>query len=329
MNLAALQGSLELGLIYGFMALGVFVSFRILNVPDLTVDGSFTLGAACSAMLTLAGHPFLGLLAGTLAGAMAGLVTAFLQTKMKIQPILAGILTMTGLYSINLRVMQKRGNISLLNIPTAFDPFKKLVGEPLAKLVFPLLLIAAVIALMTVFFKTQLGMSIRATGDNEDMVRSSSINADFTKAVGLAVGNAIVGLSGAMIAQYQQFCDIGMGIGMVVIAMASLIIGEVLFGNRSFLRHIVAVALGSIVYRIIIAFILNFNNLISGPLELMAVGTLGHSVLSTVVGILQFSASDLKLISSVIVGLALSYPVLKEKLALRKLRKAGEQHVKA
>ncbi|MEG0271611.1 MAG: ABC transporter permease [Hydrogenoanaerobacterium sp.] len=294
MNFTALQGSVELGIIYGFMALGVFVSFRILNLPDLTVDGSFTLGASCSAVMTLAGHPFLGLLAGVVSGALAGLVTAFLQTKLKIQPILSGILTMTGLYSINLRVMQNRGNLSLLNIPTIFTPFGKSdFAARFAKLLFPLALIAFVIVLMTLFFKTQLGMSIRATGDNEDMVRSSSINSDFTKAVGLAIGNAIVGLSGALIVQYQQFCDISMGIGMVVIAMASLIIGEVIFGTSNMPRHITAVVIGSVIYRIIIALVLRVN----------------------------ISPSDLKLISSVIVAAALSYPVLKEHMAAKKLRK--------
>ncbi|WP_312641773.1 ABC transporter permease subunit [Hydrogenoanaerobacterium sp.] len=297
MTFMALQGSVELGLIYAFMALGIFVSFRILNVPDLTVDGSFTLGASCSAVLTLAGYPFLGLLIGIAAGALAGLVTAFLQTKMKIQPILSGILTMTALYSVNLRIMQKRGNVSLLNIPTVFEPMKKLVGDQLAKLVLPLLLMVILISLLVLFFKTQLGMSIRATGDNEDMVRSSSINADFTKAVGLAIGNAIVGFAGALIAQYQQFSDINMGIGMVVIAMASLIIGEVLFGSRTLLQHVVAVTLGSIVYRIIIAMVLRAN----------------------------ISQSDLKLISSVIVALALSFPVVKNKVVLSKMRKAGER----
>lgn len=295
MSFMALQGSVELGLIYALMALGIFISFRILNVADLTVDGSFTLGASCSAIITLAGHPFLGLLAGMVAGALAGMITAFLQTKMKIQPILAGILTMTGLYSINLRIMRNSPNISLLNIPTVFDPMKKLVGNQLAKLVLPLLIVALLITLLVLFFKTQLGLSIRATGDNEDMVRSSSINADFTKTIGLAIGNAIVALSGALITQYQQFSEINMGIGMVVVAMASLIIGEVLFGSKTLLQHVVAVTLGSILYRIIIAFILRANT----------------------------SPSDLKLISSVIVALALSFPVIKNKLILKKIRKAG------
>lgn len=295
MSFMALQGSVELGLIYALMALGIFISFRILNVADLTVDGSFTLGASCSAIITLVGHPFLGLLAGMVAGALAGIITAFLQTKMKIQPILAGILTMTGLYSINLRIMRNSPNISLLNIPTVFDPMKKLVGNQLAKLVLPLLIVALLITLLVLFFKTQLGLSVRATGDNEDMVRSSSINADFTKTIGLAIGNAIVALSGALITQYQQFSEINMGIGMVVVAMASLIIGEVLFGSKTLLQHVAAVTLGSILYRIIIAFILRANT----------------------------SPSDLKLISSVIVALALSFPVIKNKLILKKIRKAG------
>ena len=328
MNLMAWQGSIELGIIYGFMALGIFVSFRILNIPDLTVDGSFTLGASCSAIITLAGHPFLGLLAGALAGAIAGLITAFLQTKMKIQPILAGILTMTGLCSINLRIMQKRGNVSLLNIPTVFDPMKQVFGD-YAKLLFPLLLIAVVILAMTLFFKTQLGLSIRATGDNEDMVRSSSINADFTKTVGLSLGNAIVGLSGALIAQYQQFSDINMGIGMVVIAMASLIIGEVLlFLGRSLQWHIISVVIGSIFYRLIIMFVLNFNpaDRLSPYLANAAEGSFSHHLLSFVIQYGEVSTSDLKLISSIIVGLALSYPVIKDRMEIRKLRKAGEQN---
>ena len=297
MSMYAFQGAVELGLIYALMALGIFVSYRILDVADLTVDGSFTLGASVSVVCVLEGHPVLALFAGAIAGSLAGIVTAFLQTKLKIQPILAGILVMTGLYSINLRVMGS-SNVSLLGEDTVFTWIQELLGEDYGSLVLALVVALVVCILLGLFFNTQLGLSIRATGDNEDMVLASSINANFTKTVGLALANALVGLSGAMLAQYQGFSEATMGIGMVVIGLASLIIGEVIFGNRTVVRNILAVVLGAVIYRIIIALVLETN---------MAPG-------------------DLKLISSLIVAIAISHPTIRGILNQRKLRRKGDRN---
>lgn len=193
MTLFALQGAVELGLIYALVALGLFVSYRVLDIPDLTVDGSFTLGAAVSAVFTDAAHPYLGILFAVAAGWCAGMVSAFLQTKLKIQPILAGILAMTGLYSINLRVMGGRSMVSLLRVDTVFSPVS---GLPLGKLLVALCVTLLVCLFLVLFFRTSTGLCIRATGDNETMVRSSSINTDRMKFLGLGLANALVGLSG-------------------------------------------------------------------------------------------------------------------------------------
>ena len=312
-------GAVELGVIYGFMALGIFVSFRILNIADLTVDGSFTFGAASSVILTAAGHPFLGITAGICAGALAGLVTAFLQTKMKIQPILAGIMTMTALYSVNLHVMKGQPNVSLLKTFTIFDFAAGFVGESASVPVVLLLFSVFVIAFLAIFFQTHLGMCVRATGDNEAMVRSSSIDADLTKTVGLMIANATVGLSGALIGQYQRFSDMNMGIGMVAVALASLIIGEVLFGSKSLLRHIIAVLLGSIVYRILIALALRLNGL-----------SISFEAFGLRFGVpLRIQSQDFKLVSAIIVTAALSYPAIRERLELRRLRKEAARDAAA
>ena len=296
MSLFAFQGAVELGLGYGLLAIGLYISYRIVNVADLTVDGSFTLGAAVSAVLTAAGHPVFGVLAAMVIGSLAGFAMAFLQTKMKIQPILAGILTMTALYSVNLRIMGKP-NVPLLGADTIFTMMASVVGDKFSKLLTCLLIVLIIMAAVVLFFRTQLGLSIRATGDNEDMVRSSSINSDMTKTIGLCMANAIVALSGAVIAQMQMFADSSMGIGMVVIGLASIIIGEVIFGHSSVLRSVIAVTLGSVIYRIIIAEVLE----------------------------LGMPQGDLKLISSVIVALAISYPVLISHLRMRTLRKGNDR----
>lgn len=297
-SLIALQGAVELGLGYGLVALGLYISYRILNVADLTVDGSFTLGASVSAVLAGAGHPCLGMILALAAGAGAGAVTAFLQTKMRIQPILAGILVMTGLYSVNFRVMGNKPNISLLGSQTIFTLGARYIDERFVKLILCLAIVAVSMALVTLFFKTQLGLSIRATGDNEDMVRSSSINSDMTKTIGLSMANAIVALSGAVIAQMQRFSDASMGIGMVVIGLASIIIGEVLFGRRGVGRSVVAVVCGSVVYRLIIALVLEMG----------------------------LPQSDLKLISSVLVAIAISFPVVRKGCSLRRRRKEARRN---
>lgn len=296
MTLFAFHGAIEQGIIYSLVALGLFLSYRVLNVADLTVDGSFTLGGACSVMLALYGHPWLGILVAVLAGAAAGLTTALLQTKLKVQPILAGILTMTALYSINLRVMGDRPNVNLIGMETIFTPIKALLrfdsptGRGFEGLLLSLVLVAAAVGLLVWFLHTQVGFAIRATGDNEDMVRSSSINADACKIIALCVANAIVALSGALLAQQQSVADSGMGTGMVVVGLASLILGEVLFGRKSVLRGALAAVLGSIVYRVIIALALSID----------------------------IRPSDLKLISAIIVAAAISYPTLKGWILRRK-----------
>lgn len=282
----AFIGSLELGFAYALMALGLFISFRILDIADLTVDSSFTTGAAVCAIVTVSGHPFLALFASMVAGALAGGITAFLHTKMNIQAILAGILSMTGLYSINLRIMGGKPNISLSKVDTVFTLGDNIFGTKYSSLIITFI-IAAIIGILIIFFLgTRLGRSVRATGDNEIMVRSSSINSNMTKTVGICLANMLVALSGAVICQTQKFVDIKMGIGVVVIGLASIITGEVIFGKRSIKRHVIAVILGSVIYRIIIAFVLNFG----------------------------IDQSDLKLLSAVIVGVAISYPTIKRSM---------------
>lgn len=299
MSMFSFLSSIELGLIYSLMVLGLFLSYRILNIPDLTVDGSFTLGAAVAVSCTLAGHPVLGILAAGAAGAMAGLVTAFLQTKMKIQPILAGIITMTALYSINLMVMDNKANLPITQDESIYYAFGQLVGKNLQGMLLSGLAAALLVTIVVLFLSTPLGLSVRATGDNEDMVRSSSINANFTKSVGLAAANACVSLSGALIAHYNCYAEVRMGIGMVVIGLASLIIGEIvveIFVKRlTVLAGAIAAVVGSVIYRLIIAQALELN----------------------------FSASSLKLITALIVALAMSYPAIKESRKMAKIRKAG------
>ena len=299
MSMFSFLSSIELGLIYSLMVLGLFLSYRILNIPDLTVDGSFTLGAAVAVSCTLAGHPVLGILAAGTAGAMAGLVTAFLQTKMKIQPILAGIITMTALYSINLMVMDNKANLPITQDKSIYYAFGQLVGKNLQGMLLSGLAAALLVTIVVLFLSTPLGLSVRATGDNEDMVRSSSINTNFTKSVGLAAANACVSLSGALIAHYNCYAEVRMGIGMVVIGLASLIIGEIvveIFVKRlTILAGAIAAVVGSVIYRLIIAQALELN----------------------------FSTSSLKLITALIVALAMSYPAIKESRKMAKIRKAG------
>ncbi len=292
MSLYSFLSAIELGLIYSLMVLGLFLSYRVLNIPDLTVDGSFTLGAAVAVVMTLSGHPILGLFAAILAGAAAGFLTAFLQTKMKIQPILAGIITMTALYSINLMVMDDKANVPITQQESIYTAFGSLVGKQAQGMVLSMLILILAGAAMVLFLKTPFGLSVRATGDNESMVRSSSINADLTKTAGLMGANACVALSGAMIAHYNCYAEVRMGIGMVVIGLASFIIGEIAVGifvkRKGVLSGVVAAAVGSILYRLIIAQALELN----------------------------FSSSSLKLITAIIVALAMSYPAICDSIAL-------------
>ena len=290
---ATVLSALELGFIYALVAMALFVSFRILNIADMTTDGAFTLGCAVSATAAVAGHPFLGLPLAMLAGAAAGFITAFLQTKLGVPSILAGIVTNTGLYTVNLAVMGFSSNVPMLKTQTVFTTVQALAGEDFPyKLVVAAVITVAVCALLIFFLGTRLGLSIRATGDNPDMVRASSINTAFTITVGLCIANAMTALSGAVLAQYQRSADINLGTGMVVIGLASLIIGETLFSRGSMWTKALAAVAGSVIYRFIIALALRAN----------------------------VPSECLKLISAVIVALAIAAPALRDKAALNRRR---------
>lgn len=300
MTLTALIGSIELGLIYAVMALGVFLSFRTLNTPDLTVDGSIVTGMAASAMVcSQGGNPYAGLLLALVAGCLAGSITALLNTKLKIQPLLAGILVMLGLYSINLRIMGGKSNIALTDSDTIYKSFGEHVSSEYSSLIIGTLVLVFAILCLYLFLKTRLGFALRATGDNEEMVKASGINSKTIRLMGLAISNGFVALAGGMLAQYQSFTDVGMGVGMVVIGLASVIIGEVIFGTKSLLRRLIAVSLGAILYRMVIAAAFN----------------------------LGMPSTDLKLVSAVIVTIALSTGMMGERFSFKK--KGGLKHVKS
>jgi len=280
MAFSTLIGSVELGSIFAVMSLGLFIAFRILDLPDLTVDGSFVTGVACASVLTEAGHPFLGLLAGALAGA------------------LAGVLSMTALYSINLWIMQEKPSIFFYGADTMFTPVTGrlfIAGTDVGPLALLLVIALAFVFLMDYFLKTQLGLSLRATGDNEAMVRSSSINTDAMKILGFALCNGIVALAGAFYAEYTQTGTFTVGTGMLVLGLASIIIGEALFGKKGMLHHLFSVVLGAILYRILITYAFQ----------------------------LGLPASDLKLFSAAIVIIAISAPMVKPYFEKRRKRHAG------
>lgn len=277
------MSALELGCIYALVALALFLSFRILNIADMTTDGSFTLGCAVSATVALAGHPVLALPAAMLAGAAAGFITSALQTKFRIPSILAGIITNTGLYTVNLAVMGFSSNVNLLKTDTIFSLVRGSLGSGY-KLIPALVITLAAGVFLVLFLKTRLGLSIRATGDNADMVRASSINTAFTVTIGLMISNALTALSGAVLAQYQKTADINLGTGMVIIGLASLIIGETLLPKGKQWRRVLGAILGSVLYRFIIALALR----------------------------LDLPSECLKLISAVIVALAIGLPAMKK-----------------
>ena len=275
---AIVFSALELGCIYALVALALFLSFRVLNIADMTTDGAFTLGCAVSATFAVAGHPILGLPAAMLAGACAGSVTAFLQTKLQIPSILAGIITNTGLYTVNLAVMGFSSNVNMMKAATVFSMVQPPLGKTFCKLIPVAVLTLCVGFLLALFLKTRLGLSIRATGDNPDMVRASSINTGFTITVGLCVSNSLTALSGAVLAQYQKTADINLGTGMVIIGLASLIIGETLMPKGKTWVKILGAVLGSVVYRFIIAIALRMDlpseclKLISATIVALAIG---------------------------------------------------------
>lgn len=274
---AVILSALELGCIYALVALALFLSFRVLNIADMTTDGAFTLGCAVSASLAVAGHPLLALPAAMLAGACAGSITALLQTKLKIPSILAGIITNTGLYTVNLAVMGFSSNVNMMKSKTLFSLVQPALGS-IYKLLPAALITLVVAVLLVVFLKTRLGLSIRATGDNPDMVRASSINTGFTITIGLCMSNAMTALSGAVLAQYQITADINLGTGMVIIGLASLIIGETLLPKGKLWMKALGAVAGSIVYRFIIAIALRLDlpseclKLISATIVALAIG---------------------------------------------------------
>lgn len=280
-SFAVILSALELGCIYSLVALALLLSFRVLNIADMTTDGSFTLGCAVSATLAVAGHPVLAIPAAMACGAAAGFITAALQTRLKIPSILAGIITNTGLYTVNLAVMGFSSNVNMLRAQTLFTLVRPFFGS-FYRLIPAALIAAAAAAALVLFLKTRLGLSVRATGDNPDMVRASSINTSFTITVGLCVSNACTALSGGLIAQYQKTADISMGTGMVIIGLASLIIGETLVPKGKLWGKALGVVLGSILYRFIMAIALR----------------------------LDLPSECLKLISAVIVALAIGIPNL-------------------
>jgi len=290
------QTALELGLINSLTVLALFLSYSMLNVCDLSTDGCFTLGACVGAVVAISGHPWLSLPAAMLAGVVSGFVTALLQTRMGVESLLAGIIVNTGLYSINIAVM---GNSSLLNMnktETVFTLAKNLLkGTALAsqyKLLVALVAVVLVIVFLSLFLRTRLGLAIRATGNNPDMVRSSSINPAFTTTVGLCVANAFTALSGCLLAQSQKSVNIDIGTGMVTIALASLLIGGTFMGRGSIPKRAVGVVLGSFIFRLVYAVALRFD----------------------------MPASMLKLVSSVIVIIAISGPYLKGQVPMLRRR---------
>ena len=286
--LLAVQGAASQGVLWGIMALGLYITFKVLDFADLTVDGSFALGGAVSAVLLVNGwNPFLSLLIAFLAGGISGVVTGLLHTKLEIPGILAGILTMIALYSINIRIMGQ-ANTPLLGVDTIMVKLEILLGidRTMSSLIVGVAFSVVIIMILYWFFGTELGSVIRATGNNERMVRAQGVNTDNMKIIGLMLSNALVALSGAMVAQSQGYGDVGMGTGTIVIGLASIIIGEVIFGARfSFWYRLMSVVFGSIIYRIIIAVVLQ----------------------------LGLKSTDLKLLTAIIVALALALPVVKSK----------------
>ncbi len=298
------QSALELGIIYGIIALALFLTYSMLNVCDLSTDGCYTMGAAAGAVVALAGHPFLALFAAMAAGVLSGLVNAFLQTKMKVESMLAGIIVNTGLYTVNICIMGK-SNLNMNTTTTVFSMMKELLKgtalESYSKMIVALIFLVIIAVLLALFLGTRLGLSIRATGNNIAMVKSSSINPAMTTTVGLCMGGAMTALAGCLLGEYQKSVDVNMGTGMVTVALASLIIGETIFGRRTIKVRILGVILGSCLYRVIVAIALRFN----------------------------LPASALKLVSAVIVGIAISIPAIKEILALQKTKRAAMLRHKA
>ena len=274
------------GLLWSILALGVFLTYRVLDIADLTVEGSFPLGAAVAASMLTSGYdPYVSLVVAAFAGMLAGVVTGILTTKLKIPALLAGILTMIALYSVNLRIMGK-ANLSLLRVDTIFSLASFISDDrSMVALVVGLVAVALVVVANYWFFGTEIGAAVRATGDNPNMIRANGIDTDATVILGLLLSNALVAVSGALIGQDNGFADVGMGTGTIVIGLASVIVGEVLFGTRNFMNWLISVVLGSIAYRVVIAIVLQMG----------------------------MPPNDLKLFTAVLVAIALVMPLIKKK----------------
>ncbi len=289
-TVSILQSALELGFIYSLVVLALFISFKILNIADLSTDGCFTLGCAVAASVTISGHPVLALFAAMGAGVLSGFITAFLQTRLGVESILAGIIVNTGLYTVNIAAMGFSANLNLFQCDSIFTMARDFIGESSLvtggwyKLLLLIVLILVAAVLVTLFLGTRLGLSIRATGDNAAMVKASSINPKFTITVGLCISGSLTALSGGILAQYQKSCDINLGTGMVTIALASLIIGETLIGTGPVAKRVAGVIFGSCLYRFIVAVAIRLN----------------------------VPAECLKLVSALIVAVAIAFPYIKE-----------------
>ena len=302
LTVGIMKTAVELGLIYALVAMALFISYSILNIADLSTDGSYTLGTAVSAVFTISGHPILGIFMAMLSGSLSGFVTAFLQTTLGIESILAGIIVNTGLYTVNLAVMGFSSNLSIFGTDTIFTLF---AGDNAFLNEWGVVILLSIIVLLLCFFlkwffKTGLGLSIRATGDSPAMVRASSINPTFTITVGLCLSNALTGLSGSLIAQYNKTADINLGTGMVTVALASLVIGESIFGKKKLILRLLGVVFGSLLYRSIIALALR----------------------------LKVPTEAFKLVSACIVALAISSTKVKELLQYSRLRRNAMERQK-
>ena len=293
--LASLQGAVAQGVLWGIMVLGVYITYRLMDIADLTVDGSFALGACVCAVLVVNKQvdPVVALLVSAMAGLAAGAVTGILHTVFEIPAILAGILTQISLWSINLRLMGGKSNIPLLKVETLISKFVKMTGltQSQASMIIGIIAAIIIIAFLYWFFGTEIGSAMRATGNNEDMVRALGVNTKMTKLLALTLSNGLVGLSGALVCQSQKYGDINLGTGAIVIGLASIVIGEVLMGQlTSFYWKLTSVVVGSVTYFVIRALVLRMG----------------------------LDANDMKLLSAIIVALALSFPVVLSKYRLRK-----------
>ncbi len=303
--IAVVLDAIQQGVLYGLLAIGIYVSFRILNIPDLTTEGSFTTGLAVSAMCAVNGHPVIGVLLGIAGGLAAGAVTGILQTSFEIHPILAGILTMSATYTINLFIMGNSPSIQLVGKKTIFTMMNEffssfsLTDKTWSKLALISAIVLLTAALFIIFFKTRIGLCIRAVGDNSFMVSASSINVSRVKILAIALSNGCIALCGAVITQYQNFADINSGAGTLVVGLASVIIGETLIGKRGVTVGIISAVIGSVIYRFILALAMRY---------------------------MFFPASALKLVSAVIVAIALAIPVVKKKVSVLKTRFGGKDN---